>query len=513
MNKQEQVDRAARESLRLLGADPDNWVASIPGVDHDVAIIGGAQSGVTISFALRRAGITNNTVIEAADPAHAGGWLAPARMNVLRTPKTRSGPELGNPALSFRAWYEGLHSAEAFDAIGRIARTDWAEYLKWFHEQIKVPVRYETRLVELSPADEGHLRLRLQTDAGERVEIARKVVFATGVEGCGGPSIPAIFADLPTALYAHTGHEIDFQPLRGKVVGVLGAATSALDAAATALEAGATEVHLFSHRSKLIVQPAGGVARNAGLQDNFHFLSNASRWKARWTASRKGSSTPRDTVLRAVAYPNFHLHLEAPWNALREENGKVVVDAADGTHIFDYVIAGTGYQYDPKTRPELRGIADHIALWRDEYEPPEDLWSESLGLSPYLGVGYELTPKHAGETPWVSNIHMFNAAAMMSFGRPVGDVPSLRTGIPRLVNAIARDLVLADHQRAKPAATAATNGAAADANGHVPAANSDAPGSNGGATTDPFFDQYAHAIWKPQESFTESILSAGGAHV
>jgi hypothetical protein len=32
----------------------------------------------------------------------------------------------------------------------------------------------------------------------------------------------------------------------------------------------------------------------------------------------------------------------------------------------------------------------------------------------------------------------------MSFGRPVGDIPSLRVGVPRLVQAIAHDLALAD---------------------------------------------------------------------
>jgi len=506
MSKQEQVDNAAAESLRLLGADPDNWVEPTPGVDHDVAIIGGAQSGITIAFALRRAGITNHTVIDAADEEHAGGWLSPARMNVLRTPKTRSGPELGNPALGFRAWYEGLHDKEAFDAIGTIARTDWAEYLKWFQKQIDVPVRYETRLLDLQPTEEGHLQLHLLDDGVEVVETARKVIFATGVEGCGGPSIPAIFEDLPRELYAHTGHEIAFEPLRGKSVGVLGAATSALDAAATALEAGADEVHLFSYRPELLVQPAGGAARNIGAQDNFQFQPDAVRWKSRWTATTKGSPNPQSSILRAVAFPNFHLHLDAPWHAVREDGGKVLVEAGDGTHAFDYVIVGTGYQHDPSTRPELKSIAERVALWRDVYQPPREQQSESLGLSPYLGLGYELTAKHPSDGSWLSNIHMFNASAMTSFGRPVGDIPSLRTGVPRLVAAIARDLVLADQQRPKVAVAPAVSNGAAATNG--------APhGANGAAPAESFADKYAHAIWKSGDSTRQSVLTPGGSHV
>ncbi len=33
------VDAAARETLRLIGADPQNWVTDRDGVDHNVAII------------------------------------------------------------------------------------------------------------------------------------------------------------------------------------------------------------------------------------------------------------------------------------------------------------------------------------------------------------------------------------------------------------------------------------------------------------------------------------------
>lgn len=116
------VDTAARETLRLIGPDPQNWIPDRQGIDHSVAIIGGGQSGSAFAFALRRAGIGKVTLIDAAgDAASSGPWLSSARMNKLRTPKGLPGPELGLTGLSFQAWYEARHSAAAYEAIDRIA--------------------------------------------------------------------------------------------------------------------------------------------------------------------------------------------------------------------------------------------------------------------------------------------------------------------------------------------------------------------------------------------------------
>src|SRR6202042_2924750 len=106
-------DAAARDALRLIGPDPANWVPDKPGIDHNVTIVGGGQTGS--AFALRRAGIGKVTVIDAAeDEARAGVWLNAARMNLLRTPKSLPGPELGIPAFAFQSWYEARHGAQAY---------------------------------------------------------------------------------------------------------------------------------------------------------------------------------------------------------------------------------------------------------------------------------------------------------------------------------------------------------------------------------------------------------------
>ncbi len=123
-------DADARTALRLIGPDPQNWVPDRPGIDRNVMIVGGGQSGSAFAFALRRAGVGKVSVIDAAeDEARAGVWLTAARMNVLRTPKNLPGPELAIPALGFQSWYEARHGAEAYAAMERIPREAWAEYL------------------------------------------------------------------------------------------------------------------------------------------------------------------------------------------------------------------------------------------------------------------------------------------------------------------------------------------------------------------------------------------------
>src|SRR6185503_1715234 len=127
-------DEGARNALRLIGPDPPDWVpprsdAEGRPIDHNVAIIGGGQSGCAFAFALRRAGIGAVAVLDMADSeARAGVWRNAARMNVLRTAKTLPGPELGIPALGFQAWWEARHGREAYESFARAPREAWAEY-------------------------------------------------------------------------------------------------------------------------------------------------------------------------------------------------------------------------------------------------------------------------------------------------------------------------------------------------------------------------------------------------
>jgi cation diffusion facilitator CzcD-associated flavoprotein CzcO len=439
-------DAAARDALRLIGADPPDWVPEQAGTDHNVTIVGGGQTGCGIAFALRRAGVGRVTIIDAAaDESAAGIWLNAARMNLLRTPKTLPGPELGIPAFSFQGWYEARHGAAAYAAIDRIPRTDWAEYLRWYRHFLGIPIRYRTRLLRIEPAD-GRFRLHLEVDGQATVETTRKIVLATGFTGYGGAYVPTVLTDsLPPRLYAHTEDPIDFAALRGKAVAVIGAAASAFDAAGVALEAGAASVHLFARRPAIAAVPITRSRGYPGAYDNYHALPDATRWEQALRFRRFGSTPTTDAIERAVAFPNFHLHLSAPWESARVENDRIVVRVSGGAEFrCDFAIAGTGYQADLAGRPELAAFAGQVLLWRDRYVPSAEAADDYLGAHPYLGAGHEYLEKVPGAAPYLRDIHVQNPAGFVSFGVPTGDVPSMKRDIPAIVARISRDLFFAD---------------------------------------------------------------------
>jgi FAD-dependent urate hydroxylase len=438
-------DNIARETLRLLGPDPQNWVPDRDGIDHNVVVIGGGQSGSAFSFALRRAGIGKVSVIEAApDSAKAGVWLTSARMHKLRTPKSLPGPELGLPGLSFQAWYETRHGVAAYESFDRIPRLDWAAYLDWYRKQVGVSVRYDTRLVRIEPAT-GHLRLHLEKGGATRVETTRKLVLATGFASNGGPYVPDVLTKgLPKGVYAHTSESIDFEALRGKSVAVLGSAASAFDAAGVALEAGAKEVHLFARRDTLASLPVIRVRGYPGAYDNYGALPDSARWHQAIRFRRAGSTPPPDAISRAVQFPNFHLHLAAPWVSARLAGSRLVAGTPQGQFAFDFAIAGTGYAVDLAAQPELRDFSEEILLWRDRFTPPANEQDETLAAYPYLRSGHEYLEKEPGRAPYLKDIHAFNPAAFVSFGLPIGDVPSFKRDIPAVVARISRDLFLDD---------------------------------------------------------------------
>lgn len=442
-------DHFARDTLRLLGPAPDNWVPAHPGIDHNVLVVGGGQNGSAFAFALQRAGIGGVAVVDAAaSAAQAGVWRHRARMQTLRTPKALVGPELSVTALGFQRWYESRQGAAAYAALERIPRTVWADYLDWFRTFLDLPVRYGTRLVHIEPGADSpvpHLRVHLEVGGRVHVETTRKLILANGIAGTSAPSVPAWLAEaVQVGLAAHTSAAIDFVALRGRRVAVIGAAASAFDVAAVALESGAAAVHLFSRRDTLAATPVAKPRGYPGVYDHYHALPDALRWQTALHYRRSGANPPADSVARVLGFPHFHLHLGAPWTAARLEEGKVATTIGGEAFAFDYVIAATGFTTDPADHPALRGIAPHIARWSDRYTPAADAHDAALAASPYLGSALEYQEKTPGAAPWLSLIHAYTPTGYVSTGLPLGDVPSMRREIPAVVQRISRDLLLAD---------------------------------------------------------------------
>jgi len=437
-------DAFARDTLRLLGPAPANWVPDRDGIDHNVVVVGGGHTGSTFAFALQRAGIGKVSVIDRApDESHASIWRSLARMQQLRTPKELVGPELTHAGLSFRVWYEGRHGREAYAALDRIPRTAWADYLTWFRDFVGTTIRYSTELNRIEPEGD-HFRLHLTVAGEARAETTRKIILGNGVTGGGGAFIPPVLRDLPATHLAHTSNNIDFSALRGRVVAVIGAAASAFDAAGEALEHGAKEVHLFSRRAELAATAINKVRAYPGAYDNYDSLPDDIRWHQAVRYRRSGSTAPKDSLERAIRHPNFHIHLNTNWPKPTLVHNQVVVQLGATSLPFDFVIAGTGFFVDLSRRAELAAFADKALLWSDQYTPQDDERDEDLGRHPYLGAALELQEKQAGSAPFLRNIHIYNPSAFVSFGVPVGDVPSFRRGIPAVVSRISHDLFLAD---------------------------------------------------------------------
>lgn len=213
--------------------------------------------------------------------------------------------------------------------------------------------------MRIEPAGD-HFRLHLDTPDGAATETVRKVILATGFAGSGTIYIPEVLTrNLPRSRYAHTEDAIDFAALRGKVVGVIGAAASAFDAAGVALENGAAEVHLFARRDTVAAIPITRSRGFPGAYDNYHQLPEADRWHQAIRFFGAGSTPTTDAIERTVRFPNFHLHLSAPWTNA-SERGQIETTINGTTYRLDFVIAGTGYSGDLASRPELSDFGGQI---------------------------------------------------------------------------------------------------------------------------------------------------------
>ncbi|PVX77002.1 SidA/IucD/PvdA family monooxygenase [Paraburkholderia unamae] len=445
------LEARLREDLAWLDLPAPAWVPprEIDGQRVlDVAIVGAGMAGLAIAAELRLLGIGNVQAFDTAPAGLEGPWLTHARMLTLRSPKQLAGPALRLPALTFRAWYEAQFGREQWDALYKIPREQWMAYLRWYRSVLDLPVRNDARLALLHPRADGLPELELASTGGaqERV-IARHVVLATGREGTGGPALPALAANLPAHLRAHSSDAIDFAALRGKRVGVVGAGASAFDNAACALEAGAARVDLFIRRATLpAINKLTGIG-SPGLVHGFADLDDDWKWRFLHYAGQSQTPPPRDSVLRVSRHPNAFFHLSSPLETLGLEGETIILSTPKGRYELDYVTFATGFHTHIDTRPEFAAIAPHVRRWRERYSPPASLPDDELANSPDLDRRFAFQERKAGACPALARIHCFNHAASLSHGKVAGDIPAISDGAQRLARAIASMLFDADRER------------------------------------------------------------------
>ena len=140
--------------------------------------------GQTLALALARDGVRNTRIIDRAPRGREGPWGTYARMEILRSPKHLTGPDLGFPALTFRAWYEAQHGAEGWERLYKISTADWLAYLLWVRDTADIAVENGTEAMDIDPGKD-FVRVDLRGVNGPETVYARKVVLAGGRDGVG----------------------------------------------------------------------------------------------------------------------------------------------------------------------------------------------------------------------------------------------------------------------------------------------------------------------------------------
>jgi FAD-dependent urate hydroxylase len=442
-----ELEQRARFELECLGYPARSW--TIAGDRngtkiHDVVIVGGGQSGVSIAFRLLRERITNVRVLDRNPEGTEGPWLTFARMHTLRTPKTVTGPDLGIASLSARAWWEARFGEHSWQGLNKIPRELWQAYLLWVRKVAGIDVTNDAEVGDIEPLDDGLFAVHAKIGGVAETLLARKVVLATGIEGSGRWFVPSmITAALPRERYAHTAEPIDFAALDGKAIAVIGAGASAFDNAAMALEHNAASVELLARRTRLPTVNPNRWMEFSGFLRHFGDLDDARKWRFMKIIFDMNQPPPQDTFDRCTRFANFSMQLGCPLQDIRFADDKILLTTANGLQTFDFLIVGTGLAVDLAARPELARFHDKIARWSDRYASPAGEHHAQLGSYPYLSSSFQFTEKTPGTAPYLANIHSYTFAAMPSLACSAG-ISALKFGVDRIAGGISRGLFVED---------------------------------------------------------------------
>ncbi len=440
--------KGAREDLARLNFPPANWVPPADGPDGrpllDVLVVGGGMCGQLAAFALMREGVRNLRCVDRAARGREGPWATYARMEILRSPKHLTGPDLGVAALTYRAWHEAKYGVAHWENLHKIARLDWVDYLLWVRDTVGLPVEndVEMKSVELHPGF-------VSCTVGGKAVHARKLILALGREGSGALRWPrfetfdpaqrasgAFHSQRGSGVF-HSADDIDFAALKGRRVGVLGAGASAFDNAGEALESGAAEVVLFARRSHLPQVNKSKWTAFPGFQHGYAALGDARRWRFYTYIFSEQVPPPYESVLRCEKHKGFSVRFAEGWQDILPGPE---VKTWKGKTRFDALIVCTGFDVNMIERPEIASIRDAIDTWRSHVPPEEAAKFPEEARFPYLGDAFQLQGKAAG----LSRVHVFNWGSTMSHGALAGDIPGIQIGAERLAAGIARDLFAED---------------------------------------------------------------------
>ena len=445
----ERLEASLARDFERLNHPPADWVPPRTGPDGrrmvDVAIAGAGMCGLAAAFALRRLGVSNLRQVDRSPQGREGPWRTFARMETLRSPKHLAGPALGVAGLTFRAWWTA--QGRDWEALGRIPRTAWADYLDWYRRATGARVENEVEAVSLDPGPDA-VRVRLAgaggadgADGPETIH-ARRVVLATGREGQAAPRVPGPLAPFlgPGGPVRHSSDDIDFAALAGRRVAVVGLAATAFDTAAAALEAGASEVFLIGRARALPRLNKMKQTVYPGFTHGFPELSDREKLRLLDHVTLCRIAPPRDSVLRVSSHPRLRWVLGAEIVGAAPDGAAFRVETTEGAVVVEQAILGTGFAFDLGAPREIAGFAPEILRWRDRVPEAAGEWGEC----PYLAPDFAFRPRPGGRVEGLDRVHCFTHAAQLTLGNLANDIPAVSEGAERLARAIAASLFVED---------------------------------------------------------------------
>lgn len=440
------LEAQLRQDLEFLELPAKSWVPphSYQGnAVRDVVVIGAGMCGLAATAKLVLSGIDNVVAYDAAPAGREGPWVTFARMETLRSPKSLHGPALGLPQLTFRAWFTAQWGNEAWQALDKIPKDQWMDYLIWYRKVLDLPVRNNVRITAITPQD-NLIALDLAGAESGRI-YTRRLVLATGRSGLGGFAVPDFLQHIDRKYWAHSADDIDFAALQGKRLAVIGAGASSMDNAATALEQGVGAVDMLIRRKQMPrINKMTGIG-SQGVVHGMHQLPDAWKWKfVDYTAATQ-TPPPRSSTLRVSRHSNARFLLDCGIVAVKQESDGLLIDTTQGPLRYDYLIAATGFSNNFDGRPEFAALAPHIRNWADgRYRPEMGTPRQNMLEAPDLGPAFEFRERLPGSCPLLAHIHCFNDAAMLTHGKVSGDIPAVSAGAERLVRGIAASLFAED---------------------------------------------------------------------
>lgn len=437
------LEARLREDLAWLDLPAQPWVKphQLDGQPLlEVAVIGGGMAGMAVAAELGHLGV-RAVVFDQAPQGFEGPWATTARMETLRSPKQLSGPALGLPALTFRAWFQAQFGLEAWDALDKIPRLQWADYLRWYRQVLRLDVRNQHRVTRVQPQADGRVELHIDANGQSQVFSARHVVLATGRDGLGGPWVPELARQLPGEYWAHSADGLQDEWFVGKRVAVIGGGASAMDAAGTALEAGALSVDLLVRRKDLPRINKGKGAGSPGMTHGYWRLPDDWKWSIRHYLNRQQVPPPHGSTLRVSRHANARFLLDSPIESVAvQADGSLLLHTPTAQLRYDFLVFATGFRSNFDLRPEFSPFAPHIKLWRDRFTAPVGQEDPELSQLPDLGPLFEFQPRTPDACPGLERVHCFSYPAALTYGGVSGDIPAISEGAKRMAQGLAGQL-------------------------------------------------------------------------